>query len=472
MKKIAIALAALVAASAQGAPEKVLEIRVASGNGLVEAATKLGRFVEYPALGSLVQRGLGNQPLAAEYGARRPDAAIYGVLRFDADAFSVDSPAAAYSGAMLYPTALTKAEFLAAHTNATEEADGTVKYDDDSLLFADGVGFAVGYPSGTADLALLKSVVDEARSSAPLAAGDVLTVNMPAALWRAVGKLLPQLQELDESGMKALKLLDEFADASLSLRVTDAGLDFDASCAFVPGGELAKLGGKALAGGDPLAFADKDAQVACAYAADMGQGAFDAQVSKAIAVLAQHGVATGRFLKYRKTGDVARFDIDIPALVAYLTDDSFEFTGDFDSFVKDIDEALSAEFKAESPALSVVEYFAGMAANESPSVRFAKAMPEFAGKPLAHAGVFSLYALAKGATAQVLEALPAEATEELGALKSACRALPDETGAAVASATFRDGGRLRSVVRITPMELKGLFQAAQVGITVYQMFKD
>ena len=70
MKKMLFALAAAAAVCAQAAVEKVLDVRVAPQNGIVEAAGKVGKFIENPMLGALVLNGLAQQPLAEEYGAQ------------------------------------------------------------------------------------------------------------------------------------------------------------------------------------------------------------------------------------------------------------------------------------------------------------------------------------------------------------------------------------------------------------------
>jgi len=470
MKKTIFAMAAVAASVALAAPEKVLDVRVTSQNGLVEACGRIGKFIEYPSLASMALMGLAQNPLAEEYGALRPDAGLRFVVYADAATFDMDKVDECVAGALLYPTTLSKAEFLAKHgEDAKETENGAVEYSGDTLVFAEQGGWFALPVGKNKDVALAKTLLAEAV--APLSGGDIATVDISAAF----GPILKKVAESQQGAVDAdaLKLIDSLGAWSAALRVTDAGIDLAGSFAFAPGSELSKLGGKTLAPGTALAFAGKDASFASAYAADMGQAAFDAQVSKVITVLSQHGIATGSFLKYKKTGSVARFDFDARELVKYLTEGGCALTGTVDELMKDIGDAFGGQsFTAASPELFVEEYFAGIAPAEAPAARFAKAMPEAAARPLASASVFSVYGIFKDVFGQILAAFPDEASSEFTAVKSAYSALPAADGATVATMTYKDGDRLCSTVRLTPNEVKGLYQTVLACIPLYQMFAE
>jgi len=474
MKKMVLALAAVTAVCAQAAVEKALDVRVAPQNGIVEAVGKIGKFIENPMLGSLALNGLLQQPLAEEYGALRPEAGIRFTAYADPATFDFDKLPEGVSGALLYPTTMTKAEFLAKHgENAKETADGAVEYDGDTIVFADNGGWLAVTVSGAGDIPLAKRLIAEESARKPLSGGDLVAVETTSAFWRALKKLAEsnELAQTAPDMAKALKCLEDVEGVDFKIRVTDAGVDFASSFVARPGSEFAKLGEKTLAPGTALAFAGKDAAFACAYAADMGQADFDTRVNKIIAILSQHGIATGSFLKYKKTGSVSRFDFDAKALVQYLTEGGCTLNGSAEDLLKEVCEVFEVkEFKVAAPELFIEEYFAGITASEPPAARFAKALPESAGRPLSQAAVLSVYGIFKDVFGQLLTTLPEESSSELDAVKSAYTALPPADGAAMAIMSFKEGGRLKTVFRMTPKEIKGLCQIVMASIPLYQMF--
>jgi len=411
MKKTLLsALAVSIAIGVTATPEKVLELQLADQNGLVSAATKLGEYTGNASLGAMAVVGLANAP-------------------------SEVTNCCGKSQLSLYIDAEGKANF------------------EDVLLTADS----------------------KFESAPALAAGKALRVNLTqkgvALLARAVEEAAKEDSSIATDIDGTLALLKSVGELTVTLGVTAGGLDIECSVLPVPGTELAKVGDKALSG-DALAFAGKGALYALAYAADCGTGASMEQCSKLLALLAKNGIKTDGFLKKETAGVATKFTLDIPALSNYVQGEgkaALEKLSDDEAAQKALLSDLSAiapkQFTAAGPEMSVAFYVNGVTTAATASQRFAKTMPEAAGKKCCSVGVFSLYGIAKGVAAQVAE-LPCFA-EDSATAKGMLQTLPSEADAAIAGMAWKDGGRLFSLIRLNPAELKGLYT---VGSTFATMF--
>lgn len=409
MKKTLLsALAFGIALGATAAPEKMLELQLADQNGLVAAATKLGEYTGNASLGAMAVVGLANAP---------------------------------------------------AVTNCCGKSQMS--------LFIDS--------EGKAELEDVFATADPRFEAAPaLGAGKVLRVDITQKGVALLVRALKEAAKDDDVGAMnmdyAVELLNSISSMSLMFGVTDGGLDFELSILPVPGTELAKVGDKTLSG-DALAFAGKGALYAIAYAADCGTGASRENLSKLMELFAKNGFKTDGFLKEETSGVATRFTLDIPALAGYLQGEgkaALEKLGGDEAaqkaFVSEMSAIGSKPFKAEGPEMSVAFYVNGITTPATASERFAKAMPEAAGRKCYSVGVFSFYGILRGVAAQVA-ALPCCA--EVGAtVRGMLQALPPDADAAIAGMGWKEGGRICFLLRVNPAEIKGLYAGGSTMATM------
>jgi len=416
MKKTLLsALAIGIALGVTAAPEKVLELQLADQNGLVSAATKLGEYAGNASLGAMAVVGLANAPSEVTNCCGKSQLSLY------------------------------------------IDAEGKAQLED-----------------------VIKTVDQKYEAAPALASGRVLRVNFTKKgvdlLARAVEEAAKEAAKKDKDLERkdiacAVDLLKSLGEMTLTLGVTDGGLDIEVSVLPVPGTELAKVGDKSLSG-DALAFAGKGALYALAYAADCGTGSSLEQYAKLKALLDKIGIKTGGFIKKETVGVASKFTLDIPALVSYaqgegkavleklVADEAAQ-----KDLVSDLSDIGAKQFKAAGPEMSAAFYVNGVTTAATASQRFAKAMPEAAGKKSFSVGVFSFYGIVKGVAEQVVN-LPCCGNAECSTVKGMLQTMPSDADAAIAGIGWKEGGKLYSLIRFTPAEIKGLYT---VGTTLAMM---
>ena len=171
---------------------------------------------------------------------------------------------------------------------------------------------------------------------------------------------------------------------------------------------------------------------------------------------------SGTELDYAFGAETLTCCIDIPALVTYIKGEGSETFSKLDpqQFVSEWSKMYSGlEYKVEGPAFVTSAAIKGFKPKATVAERFAKTLPEAAGKPLSLVEVTSLYTILKAAAAQL-----ADVCDEIKEFKPLIATLPDEGTGAIASASWREGGDLRYVARISSDEIKSLGATANIAI--------
>lgn len=245
-----------------------------------------------------------------------------------------------------------------------------------------------------------------------------------------------------------------------SVFCTERGIDLRGRVAAADGSELSKVGLKALSA-DALAFAGKNAISAGANAANCGTGDQKATVESVLAVLKKNGVKTD-FLQLDVRESMLKIVMDLPALVKYAEGEGAKTFAKLDpkAFMNEIRSAVPEQaFKAESPAYAASVAVKGFTPKYAAAQRWAKTLPEAAGKPVHTANVLSVYTIVKAVVPQVLATMPAQATAQLQPMVAA---LPEEGEGAIAGMGWREGDALCGLVRVSADELRGLGAVANV----------
>lgn len=410
MKKLISTLAVGFALGAVAAPEKVLDVQLASGDALIEAATKLGEFAGEPSLGMMAAGAISQVPDSEE-------------------------------------------DFKKMLTGKTRLA-----------LYVDA--------EGKADMDEVFGAASPKFENAPLLGkGVVACVNINekgiALALRALDELAKEADDEAEKTQCAqfAGFVKQLKGMALSAAVTDAGLDVFATFEPVEGTMLDKVGAKSIKAGSPLAFAGKGSLYAVAYAQDCCAGNFGAQWPKFADVLAKHGIKTD-FLKTTREGDNFKVKLDFPALVKYAQGEgqaAFGKLGEdreaLEKFFADIQAVMPAVPVLEGPEQGVALYIDGVATDDA-AKRFDKVIPGAMAKKPCSIGVFSLYGVIKAIAVKVGE-LPDNEQAEM--IKAFVKGMPAETGADIATLCWKDAKGLKLQVRATPAEIKGL---AAIGKTL------
>ena len=457
MKRLILVASAALAFAAEAKLEKIVDVTLADQQGLVNVATKIGGFINEPMLGMMPAGLFVSNPLAMQgFGPARGDANFYAALYADGIDASADIDQLLGSDnfkfAVLYPVTSSKADFLAANVHAKEE-NGVIVWNEMSVIFsADGKYAALASDpvaarealAGVAKIPALKK--DEAVRFRVFNAGMQLGVK--ALESDADMKACPELIDIYKSVTKM-----EF-----SLGAGDYGIDLRCSVDCTPGSLLSKLGNKPLSSGTPLAFAGKDALIACAYAADAAGSDGDAQWKKLMVFAAKWGVKTD-WVSYEKQGVGSKIVIDPVQLANYIKSEGEAKCKELEKNAEKVCEDVMTLFKPaveiQSPEQACALYVKGAKVPVDAQTRFDKVLPGFSRKPCASVGVFSLYGIIKSVGEVVCPLIDDKDAKEA---KAFLAQLPSAENSAIAYAWMKKGPTTHDyVVRANPAEIRNLY---------------
>lgn len=457
MKRLILIVSAALVFAAEAKFEKVIDVTLADQQGLVNVATKIGGFVGEPMLGMMPAGLFAANPLAMQgFGPARGDGNFYAAVYMDGSEISGDIEQLVVNNkvkfAVLYPVSSSKADFLAANPQS-KEADGVIPWNGMSVVFsADGKYAAIANDGAAARMALSDVAGIPALKKDEAARFRAFNAGM-----QLITKILESETEIAKMSPQYIEFYKSITKFEVSLCAGDYGIDIRTSFDSVPGSLLSKLGNKPLSSRTPLAFAGKDALIACAYAADAAGGDGDAQWKKLMDFAKKWGIKAD-WVSYVKKGISSKIIIDPVALATYVKG---EGKAKFKELEKDVEKILpdaTALFKpaiqVKSPEQACALYVKGAKVPVDAQARFDKVLPGFSGKPCACVGVFSLYGAIKSVGEVVCPLIDDKDAKEA---KAFFAQLPAADGSAIAYAwTKKVPLTHESVGRANPAEIRNL----------------
>lgn len=459
MKRLILIASAALVFAADAKLEKIADVTLADQQGLVNAATKIGGFISEPML-AMVPMGLcAANPAATDMGLgpARADGKFYGVSYIDGLDASCDIMQLAMSdkvkGALLYPVSLSKADFLAENPDA-KEVDGVISWNKMSVVFsADGKYAAIANDAAAARMALVDVVTSPA-----LKKDEVVSLRIFKPAMQLFVKVLESDEDTVKMSPQAIEMYKSVTKAQFSLFTGDYGIDFRGSVDCSAGSLLSKLGNKPISSATPIAFADKDALIAFAYAADAVGYDYDAQWKKLISLAKKWGVKTD-WISYEKKGVNSKFVLDPAALAAYV---KAEGKAKFEELNKKGDELKTdamtlckATIETQSPEQACAFYVKGAKVALDAQTRFNKVLPNASKKPCAGMGVFSIYGGIKSIGEVVCPLIDNKDVKEA---KAFLAKLPTANNAAIAAVWAKQGPLTHTYhIRANPAEIRGLY---------------
>ncbi|MBR2920065.1 MAG: hypothetical protein IKC27_01770 [Kiritimatiellae bacterium] len=468
MKRLILFVSAALVLAAEAKLEKVVDVTLADQQGLVNAATKIGGFINEPMLGMMPAGLFAANPLATQgFGPARGDANFYAAVYADETVASLSlneiSEGDKFNFAVLYPATSSKAGFLAANTHAKEE-NGVITWNEMSVIFsADGK-----YAAVASDADAAREALAGAAKIPALKKDEAIRVR----LFNAGMQLMVKALESDADMKACPELIDickSVTRMEFSLCAGDYGIDLRGSVGCTQGSLLSKLGNKPLSSGTPLQFAGKDALIACAYAADAAGSDSDAQWKKLMAFAAKWGVKTD-WVSYEKKGVGSKIVIDPVALANYIKSEGEAKCEELEKNAEKVCEDVMALFKPaieiQSPEQACALYLKGAKVPVDAQTRFDKVLPDFSRKPCASVGVFSLYGTIKSVGEVVCPLIDDKDAKEA---KAFLAQLPAADGCAIAYAWTKKGPTVHEyTARVNPAEIRNLYVAIQMMQAEYQ----
>ena len=472
MKKVlSLAAFGLVLASV-AAPQKLAVVSLNDRVAILNQASKLGELTGVPMIGLGAVGALAANPLAADFGAPRDGAvttiSLYGdpdVLKSVADA---EKFAETLHYAVAYPGATDKT------TNETWKVVSSLE----GISGIDGKWAVVGDDAETVKLA----VADLAKTGTPvLKQGEVARASLTEPAIAVMIGLMDALAAEDPEMAAQMKVATacykQVEGVSFALRVTEKGIDLLCDLGCKPGSELDKMGTSRLTSSDPLAFAGKESLAACATAAGCGTQDGLAQYEKALEIFKKRGLKLD-FLSCTTKGRVMDVVLDVKALADLIVNgeaDRWVTALEDESLQKDLEDLMEKTYAssavAAGPEQAITFSIKGQTLSTTPSVRLAKALPEFKGKPVYSVGVVSIYSLLRKVVEASLQALPPSAgasQEQLEMVRNLLQTLPAEGEGCTAMACWREGSSHSFIMRLTPDEVKGLSAVVKLGMTALE----
>ena len=484
MKKMIFSLASALVLSSFAKPEKFCDVTIADSTKLVNAATQIGGFVGEPMLGMMASGMLSANPMLATLGVGplRPGASSHIVVYLDdkknADLFS-DGVAV-----LLYPTQVTKAECLAALEGA-KEVDGAIHpagMDNMALVFADDVKYVAITDSKKLNVQLARKSLAALSKMPKLGKVEVLKARLTKFGVQKIAEMEEaSRKEIEDSGkvkIPAVKipaddieLLKQIEAIGVAVGVSQRGIDFDCKYFCREGSEISKMG-SFMKNSSPLAFAGKDALLAMAWGENSQCPNVQKKWNELTKILKKWGFEL-KGVKYVQEGSAAKFTVDLPAMVKYLTGDAqksckrFEKDASGEEFFADILNlvAKEKEFSSET-AGSIALYVKGVSTPATAQERFAKLMPEYAREPSISAGVFSYYSIVKSCAPQVWDVIDADKAK-VAMLKGFFESLPAANDADIAFVWTKKGKLHSFTARISPAEVNGIAKLCSSGMALF-----
>lgn len=457
MKRLILLLSAALVFAAEAKIEKIIDATLADQQGLVNVATKIGGFVGEPMLGMMPAGLFMANPLSTQgFGPARGDGNFYAAVFMDGSEISGDIEQLIMNNkvkfAVLYPVSSSKADFLAANPQS-KEADGVISWNGMSVVFsADGKYAAIANDGAAARMAL-----SDAAGIPALKKDEAARVRVFNAGMQLITKILESEKEIAKMSPQYIEIYKSITKIELSLCAGDYGIDIRSSFDCVPGSLLSKLGNKPLSSRTPLAFAGKDALIACAYAADAAGSDGDAQWKKLMTFAEKWGIKTD-WVSYEKKGVGSKIVIDPVQLANYIKSEgeakSKELEKNAEKVCEDVMTLFKPTVEVKSPEQACALYVKGAKVPVDAQARFDKVLPGFSGKPCASVGVFSMYGAIKSVGEVVCPLIDDKDAKEA---KAFFAQLPAADGCAIAYVwTKKVPLTHESVVRVNPAEIRNL----------------
>lgn len=458
MKRLILIASTALVLAAEAKLEKMADITLADQQSLVNAASKIGGFVNEPMLAMMPAGLYAGNPLATMgFGPARADGRFYGALYLDGSA-TVDFMQLASGDkvkfALLYPVTSAKADFLAANAQA-KEVNGVIDLNGMSVIFSkDGK-----YAAIASDAAAARLIVADVADIPAVKNGEAFRVRA----FKPFLQVMVNVMESDEEFRKVasaqyIEIYKSLTKMEFSLWAGDYGMDIRGSFDCVPGSLLSKLGNKPISSATPIAFAGKDALIAFAYAADSVGYDYDAQWKKFISLAKKWGIKTD-WVSYEKKGINSKFILDPAALAAYV---KAEGKAKFDELNKKGDELetdamtlCKSTIETQSPEQACAFYVKGAKVALDAQTRFNKVLPNASKKPCAGMGVFSIYGGIKSIGEVVC---PLIDNKDIKEAKAFLAKLPTANNAAIAAVWAKNGSLTHTYhIRANPAEIRGLY---------------
>ena len=461
MKSLLATVLAAVSISAFAAWDRLGSVQVADMTSVSTAVAKLGQMVGNPMVSAAAASGIADMSILKFFGPMRKNSSMTFTLLMDPAAFAKDvsEGLGQLEYAVLYPTTVSKAQFLKRH-EGSYETNGVIvvkgDFDGDDLDTAKTyVVFSEdGKWAGASDnieqcrLALK----DIALSKKPMN-GDIVRVSLKPAAFGYICRSMEKSGDMSKADLDSLK---EVRSVMLGLKVSDLGIDIKGSMKFRDGSDFANIGRKSLAD-DALAFADKGAFSATAYAEGSGKSRdmTDEEWNAGVALCKKYGIDVAKFLARTKAKDVSRYTFDMAALFKFITENEEGFGKiDFEKFFAELREIGSGgKGQVNGPAGACVFCVKGFESQWSVSERFAATLPEVSGKKPFAVSFMSMSSLLKALVPHALALVPEDQREMIG---PALDAFVTESKCGIAAAYWREGEAVKGLMRISADEIRGI----------------
>ena len=462
MKRLIAAVFAAVTVSAFAAWERVGSVQISDVKSQGEAAAKIGQLVGNPFAAAAIGAAIADVPTVKFFGPAREGASTLLTLFIDG-AVAAKNPDNALDGveySVLYPISLSKADFLKRHEGAVE-TNGVIvvkgdfsgeDLDDEKtyvVLSEDGKWAGASDKVEQAKLALK----DVKHAEKPMK-GEVARLRVAPNGVKAVVAALKAGKDVDP---EAISLLESVKSFSCGLKVSDLGVDLNASASFVEGSEFAKCGLKPLEG-NPLAFAGKDAIAATARAENSGRNVWakDEKWNALVSLVKKHGIDLGKFIVRERKDAVLTYTFDIGALFKFATEGAEEVFAkiDTDKFAEEFQTLAKGEkFVAESPASFEMVRVKGFEPQWTAAERFAATIPDSASKKPFYVSFSSVSSILKAAVPHMTALVPEEQRE---GMKPVIDTIATEVKPGIATIAWRpkEGDAMRFMLRISADEIR------------------
>lgn len=482
MKKLVVWAALSLVLTAVAVPQKLGEVLINDRTAILNQAAKLGEMTGVPMIGMAAAGALSSNPFSEDFGVPRDGAVTVVAAYGDSEQTALDLERDLelhLHWAVVYPATKDAAAFAAA--KGLTATDGLFSNDGMMVAFsADNRWVVLGD-----DAASVKALLAEAGQAA-LPQGEVASVRLTEAGLTLIQKTADTFistvaTNLDADTLKIitgyLETLKQLKGLSLGLRVSDRGVDLLSTLAGRPGTEVDKLGREAIPAAAALAFAGKEALAAVAVAPNNGSTCdWAAEFEPLVALLKKYGLKFD-YIQVEQNGTTLKVVVDVAACLAYFAKEGealCEKIGtEGETMLKEFEALQSRQlgklvsFKAAGPAMSCSLALKGQSLATTPAARLVKAMPEVAMKSVASVSVVSGYGLLRRLADAVLAGLTPEAgcgEAEVAMIRDLTKTLPTVEDGCMACATWRDGDRLVSLLRVTPDEIKGFSAIVKLAL--------
>ncbi len=471
MKKFFVLILAAMSFTAFGAREHIANFQIAHVDELVKGVTQLGEMTDNPMIGFMASQAISTLPQIKLFGPARSGESTLFATYADSEKLDAKLDKNHVEFAALYPIAQSKADFLAAHPDATEKGGViTVKLDEKPLavVFSED-GKWVAW-SDKCEIAL--EALKEIKAASRKMNGDLAkVVVLPKGIKMFEDSLAAKKLKVKKDSPEYSKLVElemwskGISSVAIGVRIDESGLDARVLAKTVKGGELEALCTKGIEDSAWNAL-DPKALTASLLAADCG-GEYISW-DKIESILKKHGLDTSYVSVKEPVKHYGVYMFDVSALYEYIDKNAEKIAKlDLPAMMVDFsglqNGALSKDFK--SPACGASFLVKGASPKTTPKARFEKTLPEAKGKTIIKVSVGSLYLTIKAILPVVLAKLE---SAERTAIEPLLKSLPEEGEGAIASALWREKDAFRGILRVSADEIKGIFACVNVFMA-YQM---